>query len=282
MSLTRIPEVADRNAGTARASARPSISLSDADRPSGVGTALVLLGIVPLLYLALLLPDAAATWIIREDHPIEATGALSLLAASIACFVLWRRVRDDARWPALRRLALLGLALLFFFGFGEEMSWGQRIFGFGTPGSLQASNVQNETTVHNLKLFSGALEMDTLFQYFWLLTGVIIPVLALWRTPRRRLERLIPILPIALAPLFLLNQVLTRGFAELFTRHPGLYNSSQFRYEHAIFETKETVASLLLAAGFWLLLRHQRNTRAELEADAHASASMSDVAVGPR
>jgi hypothetical protein len=282
MSSTQIPGVADRDAGTARSSARPSISLSDADRPSGAGTALALLGIVPLIYLALLLPDAASTWIIREDHPIELTGALSLLAASIACLVLWRRVRDDAHWPALRRLGLLALALLFFFGFGEEMSWGQRLFGFGTPGSLQASNVQDETTVHNLKLFSGPLEMDTLFQFFWLLIGVIVPALALWRTPRRHLERLVPILPIALAPIFLLNQVLTRGFAELFTRHPDLYNSSQFTYEHAIFETKETVASLLLASGFWLLVLHHRKTGAQLDADADASASMSDVAVGPR
>ena len=268
MSSARIPAVADRDAGTAPSSARASISLSDADRPSGAGMALALLGIVPLLYLALLLPDAASTWLIREDHPIELTGALSLLAGSIACLVLWRRVRDDAHWPALRRLALLALVLLFFFGFGEEMSWGQRIFGFGTPESLQATNVQDETTLHNLKLFSGALEMDTLFQWFWLLLGVIVPALALWRTPRRHLERLVPILPVALAPVFLLNQVLTRGFAELFTRDPDLYNSSRFGYAHAIFETKETAASLLLASGFWLLVLHHRNTRAELDADA--------------
>src|SRR5690349_8529849 len=226
MSSTRIPAAADRDAETIPSSGRRSISFGDAERPTGAGMALALLGIVPLLYLALLLPDAASTWLIREDHPIELAGALSLLAGSIACLMLWRRVRDDAHWPALRRLGLLALALLLFFGFGEEMSWGQRIFGFGTPGSLDAANVQDETTLHNLKLFSGPLEMDRLFQWFWLLLGVIVPAVALWRTPRRHLERLVPILPVALAPLFVLNQALTRGFAELFARNPGLYNST--------------------------------------------------------
>ena len=75
---------------------------------------------------------------------------------------------------------------------------------------------------------------------------------------RRLLQRLVPILPIALAPLFVLNQLFTRGFDELFTRQPDLYKSSVFPAEFAIFEVKETVASLLLAAAFWVLVRRWR------------------------
>jgi hypothetical protein len=167
-------------------------------------------------------------------------------------------VRGDEHWPPLRRLCLLGLTVVFFFGFGEEISWGQRIFGWGTPESLQTANTQDETNLHNLGFFSGALNMDTMFQLFWLVIGVIIPVMALWAAPRRFFQRWVPIFAVALAPLFVLNQVLTRSFHTLFTHDPGLYNSTGFTFNHSIFETKESVASLLLATGIWLLVLHRR------------------------
>ena len=260
MNETRADRLAAPRPAPRRRDALAALWRADDERSSGWGAALVLLVFIPLVYASLLLDGDTFTWLIREEHPIEGLGALSLLAASVACFLLWRRVRGDARWPALRRASLLALALLFFFGFGEEISWGQRLLGLETPQSFQEVNAQHETNVHNLKLFSGALDMDELFQLFWLVMGVIVPVLALWRTPRRRLERLLPILPVALAPLFLLNQALTRGFHELLSTHPELYGS-QFSYEHGIFEIKETVSSLLLATGFCLLLLRDRAER---------------------
>jgi hypothetical protein len=214
-----------------------------------------LLAVVVLLYLALLLDDPAATWLIREDHAVELLGALSLLASSLACLVLWRRVRGDVRWPRLRRLSLLVLAALFFFGFGEELSWGERILGFAPPESLAEANRQDEANLHNLELFSGSLDPDRLFQVFWFGIGVVVPAVSLWRPARSWLQRLIPILPLGLAPLFVLNQALTRGFNELFTREPDSYKSSVFPPGHAIFETKETAACILLATAFFLLVR---------------------------
>ncbi|WP_394692090.1 hypothetical protein [Hyphobacterium sp.] len=43
---------------------------------------------------------------------------------------------------------LLGLAAIVIAG--EEMSWGQWIFGWSTPETLAAVNLQNETNLHNL------------------------------------------------------------------------------------------------------------------------------------
>jgi hypothetical protein len=211
-----------------------------------------------LCYLALLLDDSTTTWLIREEHPIEGAGALGLLAAAIACVVLWRRVAGDPRWPWLRRLSLLVLAALFAFGFGEEISWGQRIFGIGTPEALETANRQEELNVHNLEALGGAFDPDRLFQLFWLVLGVIVPLAALWRPAHRLLQRAVPVLPLALAPLFVLNQLLTRGFTELFANDASLYKSSVFPPDHATFEVKETVATVLLAAGFWLLVRGWR------------------------
>ena len=161
---------------------------------------------VPLLYVTPLLSDATFTWLIREEHPIELLGAISLLAAGVICLVLWRRVAGDPAWPPLRRLSLLVLALLFVFATGEEVSWGQRIFAIETPDALSESNRQGELNLHNVNALGG---VNALFQLFWLIFGVVIPVVAMWRPDRLLLERLTPILPVALAPLFVLNQLLT-------------------------------------------------------------------------
>jgi len=52
-----------------------------------------------------------------------------------------------------KNIFFLFLAVLFFFGFGEEISWGQRIFKFNTPKLLSELNVQNEFNIHNLTFF---------------------------------------------------------------------------------------------------------------------------------
>jgi len=80
------------------------------------------------------------------------------------------------------------LGIVFFIGFGEEISWGQRIFNFNTPEFMIESNMQKEMTLHNLELFNvydsnGAQKtgihklLSTVFLYkmFWLLYGVLLP-----------------------------------------------------------------------------------------------------------
>ena len=56
-------------------------------------------------------------------------------------------------WLALRsspdRWFHLLLALAFFYGAGEEISWGQRLLGFGSPEFFEAYNLQEETNLHN-------------------------------------------------------------------------------------------------------------------------------------
>jgi hypothetical protein len=82
-------------------------------------------------------------WFCQEDGWVENTQALLLLAASIVCFVGLRRRGFKNVWYA-------GYALMFFLDFGEEISWGQRIFGIATPKALKAENAQHELNFHNL------------------------------------------------------------------------------------------------------------------------------------
>ncbi len=89
-----------------------------------------------------------------------------------------------------RNVFLLLLSFVLFFGAGEEMSWGQRIFGFSTPESINKINVQHEFNIHNITLFDGKymgggakkgwdrfLEMDLLFKIFTIVFGCVLPFL---------------------------------------------------------------------------------------------------------
>lgn len=101
-----------------------------------------------LAYAVLGFGDQFATGFAVEDGPIEYGTALSLFMASLVLF--WRASR-------LGRTARIGAALLvgfygvvFIFGAGEEISWGQRIFGWDTTGYFLEHNRQMETNLHNL------------------------------------------------------------------------------------------------------------------------------------
>ena len=98
------------------------------------------------------------TW---EDSWVENSTALlfgltaALLAAAAA-----------AGKGAPSRWLYIGGALLFAFVAGEEISWGQRLFGFETPDALRAINTQNEFNIHNIHFVrfsnSGVIPMMTL------------------------------------------------------------------------------------------------------------------------
>src|SRR5689334_15218801 len=91
-----------------------------------------------------------AAYLFSEDNYFENVGALSLFGASCMMFyAFYYAVRNRAltRMFWVKQAAYLGLAVLFLFGGGEEISWGQRIFNIETPASLEEINKQDEITV---------------------------------------------------------------------------------------------------------------------------------------
>jgi len=80
-----------------------------------------------------------------QDIGISEYGVvLALLGAAWLLILLARRAEGIDR-------VLFGLAALAcFLVAGEELSWGQWIFGWGTPDALAEINLQNETNAHNL------------------------------------------------------------------------------------------------------------------------------------
>ncbi len=79
----------------------------------------------------------------REDGVIEWLTAVFYILAAILIFIAGNAQKIGKIW-------FWGLALLFFAIAGEEISWGQRIFGIATPDNLQSTNVQHEMNLHNI------------------------------------------------------------------------------------------------------------------------------------
>lgn len=100
------------------------------------------------IYLAKFNHDAFRYEFVVEDGFIEWFTVVVLFTAMVVCgkrfFVLWR-VR-----PPLFLFVTMLLTLLCLFGAGEEISWGQRLFGLETPDYLKERNAQGELGLHNL------------------------------------------------------------------------------------------------------------------------------------
>ncbi len=85
-----------------------------------------------------------------EDGVIENATALFLLLCSLVCFQKYFRLRSiKNRWWGV---ITLGMALMAFFVFGEEISWGQRLFNINPVEFFKSNNTQEEMNLHNLSI----------------------------------------------------------------------------------------------------------------------------------
>ena len=87
---------------------------------------------------------------VAEDGPLEMLTVLSLMTTFFLCCYRFK-ILFSCR-PVRFRVMLGLLALIFLFGAGEEISWGQRIFKFETPDYFQKHNAQRELGIHNLRI----------------------------------------------------------------------------------------------------------------------------------
>jgi hypothetical protein len=86
-----------------------------------------------------------------EDGPLETLTAILFIVSSFLTFraaMLHRRQSADHR--KVVAVFLVGIAIVFLFFGLEEISWGQRLFGWSTPAVLERINDQRELNVHNL------------------------------------------------------------------------------------------------------------------------------------
>ena len=136
------------------------------------------------------------TYYLAEDGILEwmTVGVLFLLAG----LCLYRAGRLRRLRSRLFPVSLIVMALMFLFVAGEELSWGQRIFGIDTPPWMEERNQQGEMNLHNL--VSGEMSINkVIFGQVLGLALVIYMFLLPWAASRfARVARLADQLGLAL------------------------------------------------------------------------------------
>ena len=218
-------------------------------------------------YAILLLDEARITGLGAEDGPIENLGAgLFLIASGLFLAAGWSSRSPGAGIGRIH----LALALLFLICGGEELSWGQRIFGWDTPQALERVNVQGETNLHNLRWFHGlnpdgsrkspvAMLLNTgrLLSLFGLGLCGAVPLLDRLSPRARRMFRRIslPVVPLWIGALFAVHAAL---FHALFNWTADFSAG----VSNALNELKESNYALLFAVLGFVELRRRRASRA--------------------
>jgi len=137
------------------------------------------------------------------------------------------------------------------FAGGEEISWGQRIFGWETPDSLASINAQDETTIHNLEFFQQGISFSFAFNAFWLGFCACVPLLDRWQPAHAFFERIgVPVVPIWTGLLLLTNYAV---FKLVGSNYPS---GSELR--HAANELKESTSAVIFACIAWVVFQKQR------------------------
>lgn len=98
--------------------------------------------------------------VVYEEDGLFETATALLLLVCVGYLIAAALVRA---WGQNRRLAaaILIMAAFCLLLFLEEISWGQRIFGWETPDEIGGLNTQRETNLHNM--FAGYNQLIRLF-----------------------------------------------------------------------------------------------------------------------
>jgi hypothetical protein len=216
--------------------------------------------------------EAVVSWMTGEDSLVEYLTFAFLFATAILFIVLFFRTQSGNHFWFIhtkRNFIYLGLALVFLFGAGEEISWGQRILGFETPEELRAINEQEEFTVHNLPFFNSTnigslLQMNRLFLMFWFVFAIVIP-LAARLSPRIHAwfnQIGMPIASFEVGVLLLIGYASSK-FYQFFEQFDADIYEGRIT---EIRESQEALILMLLVIGIYILARQQASSTQELAA----------------
>jgi len=132
-------------------------------------------------------PDAFARWVSAQDSIME--NALGIVLAIAIVSTLCALVHANARLHRHLRvwLAIWCLGLLYFLG--EDMNWGQYMFGWRPGDFFLEHNKEAETNLHNMSSWFN--QKPRLAVQVWLLVaGVLVPLG--WAWPRRVTAKFVP------------------------------------------------------------------------------------------
>jgi len=183
---------------------------------------------------------------VNEDQIFENLTVVYFLVISVffgIYIVRFRPTIAEKKYYFIKKLVVIGFALLFFVGAGEEISWGQRIFNIQTPKALENANVQKELTIHNLEFFQGdssTLDFSSLQTIFSLTFAFAIPVIGyILKRFKFNLDAIFPVLPLPLSILVIVNYVLQKSLRHLVLMLPALYLHPTMPFAEGLYEIRE-------------------------------------------
>lgn len=130
--------------------------------------------------------DGAGFYFDKESGAVEnITAVLLAVAIYFVTSTLWRALFAPSvafKASTILWLVIFGLGCIYFLG--EEISWGQHLFGWATPESWMEVNDQGETNLHNT---SGWLDQipRTVLTIGIIVGGLLCPLLRKWHGENR-------------------------------------------------------------------------------------------------
>ena len=210
----------------------------------------------------------------QEDSFFENLTFLAFFsAAGVFCYLYINQSQgnDFLFFTTKKNLFFALLSGLFFFCGAEEISWGQRVFNTTATG-LFSSNLQHETTIHNLPIFvyeyygnNGHIihnegffrklfRLENLINFFCYTWCVLVPLSNSLNVSLRRFWATlnVPLVPLWMGGFLFLNSLLLHVDRSLLPDNSELTGIK-------IVEIKECdLAVLFLAIGGWFLIGDNR------------------------
>lgn len=131
----------------------------------------IIVAIMP--YAARLIGPYTDAYMYGETGVIENITVMFLITAIIAC-LLFLFAKEKIQFSGLKAWMILFLLGAIYYA-GEELSWGQHFFGWGTPEQWTEFNDQQETNLHNTAAIFDQIPR-TLLSLAALIGGVLIPI----------------------------------------------------------------------------------------------------------
>ncbi len=215
---------------------------------------------IVFLVIQLVAPQFATLLVRKESWPFFRNAIFIKSACQLVAAIAFIKVARHYFRQRQRLAMILAIATVLLLGLmvGEELSWGQRIFGWGTPSFLAEINSQSEINLHNINT---QLAQNILYFGGWsLLIGF-----AFWREslakllrkcPKARLDFLIDWLP---PGCFVGLFAVGFAFCDPLVSDNGLYCSSN------LFIILATACLLLTEFKYRLKLRSQPSTTPVLD-----------------
>lgn len=159
----------------------------------------------------------------------EGIQEITLCACLLFSLYILRHLKPDQnRWIKI----WIGIAAFgCFYVFGEEMSWGQKFFGWSTPEKWAELNTQAETNIHNASQIFNRVPR-TILEIGILVAGIIIPAMRRWAPSK---------LPERFAPIYANNRVvflaLITFVIKILEQFPGWFDIQIFWRKSEVIET---------------------------------------------